>query len=352
MSNVPIKNRSDEDEDAELDTRHDFDDYFSYSKSDLIKKLILLQQENEELKSALKRALKSDKQSNYSILDKGQFKGYKIVREINEGGFGVVYEVEKEGKKYALKRLRENILDNCNIGGFKRECKKINKLHHPNVIKTFGIYLEGDESNPSFILEYCPQVLSKMVGNASVHGEEIVIWLFQIAEAMKYIHKNEMVHLDLKPSNILLDSEGFIKVSDFGIAAFMSPLERTTQLSAVTRFYAAPECLNFEEITEKFDVYSFGIIAFELLCGKLPIQEIKNIRVGKKFTFPSHFSSFARNLISQCCRFSPEERPSFEEILELFEENDYKLFNFQNDEVSKIKKFVVNHRKRIAKDSE
>ena len=230
---------------------------------------------------------------------------------------------------------------------------KINKLHHPNVIKTFGIYLEEEEDqSPSFILEYCPKVLSKMIGNPEEHKEQIVIWLFQIAEAMKYIHNNEMVHLDLKPANILLDSNGFIKITDFGISVFMNPLERTTQLGAGTRFYAAPECINFEEITEKFDVYSFGVIVFELLCGKLPVQAIRKLRVRKKCTFPSNFNQFAKNLICSCCEFNPEERPSFQEVLDMLEENDYALFNMKKDEINKIKDFVVNHRKRIANDSE
>ena len=90
-------------------------------------------------------------------------------------------------------------------------------LHHPNVLQEYGIFV-GDESNPpSILLEYCPLNIEQAIMNKELSNVKIVCAIYQIAEGMKYIHSLNIIHCNIKPAHILIDSEGTIKISDFSI---------------------------------------------------------------------------------------------------------------------------------------
>ena len=307
--------------------------------------------------SALKKKLelienpKNPKSDEFKmeIIDSLMISKLRTIKEISIGGFARVLEVGKE-ESYALKVMHSNEFDIKQIRNFIKEYELLLRLKHPFIVQSFGIFM-GDEKNPpSILLEYCLNDMKKAIKDDELDNETIVKWIYQIVEAMRYVHKLGIIHRDLKPSNILIAKDGSIRVSDFGISKLMSTDEQTTTLGAGTQFFMAPEIFNDEKYNEKSDVYSFGVLLYFILSrGSMPKITIIQIGTGIKAKIPSDFTPFAKDLINNCWNFKPDERPSFEKILELMETNDYKLLELSKSQISAIKKFVDLTQTKIPK---
>lgn len=124
--------------------------------------------------------------------------------------------------------------------------------------------------------------------------------------------------------------------------------EQSSTCGAGTQKFMAPEILNEQEYNEKADVYSFGVLLFFILSGgeMLKITVIQ-IGTGKKAEIPSTFTNFAKNLINECWNFNPIERPSFKEICQKLESNNYKIVELSKSEENEVKDFVNVHKLRI-----
>lgn len=133
----------------------------------------------------------------------------------------------------------------------------LSMLHHPNIVKTFGIFLSDETNPPSILLEFCPQSLEEVITKKMLNNVQLVFSIYQIVEGMKYVHFNHIIHRDIKPTNILIGSDGSIKISDFGISKLMTAEEQSMTCGAGTQKSMAPEvideCSNYDE---KVDVYS------------------------------------------------------------------------------------------------
>ena len=147
-----------------------------------------------------------------------------------------------------------------------------------------------------------------------------------IALAMDFIHSNGIIHRDLKPANVLLDREHLPRVSDFGSC-------RLFDTNCTLTPYAAPEvCGN--DYTTKMDVYSFGVMLYEIVTGKLAFRNfnrlslMKNVCIdGVREPIPDTVTAFAKDLIERCWSHDPESRPSFSDIRTLLKENAHQLFS-------------------------
>ena len=270
------------------------------------------------------------------------------MKELGRGDNGTVYEIIKE-KLYALKEL--NHINNDSFRKLIKEYEILNILHHPNVIKTYGIHLSDETTPPSIILEHCPQNIENVIKAKLLSKSQIVFSIYQIAEGMKYVHFRNVIHRDLKPSNIVIAKDGTIKISDFGISKIVDPdsciIPKTTGIG--TLFFMAPEIVREEEnYNEKVDVYSFGVLIYFILSGgEMPKIKIHEICNGKKAQIPSEFTQLARDLINSCWNFDPNQRPSFNEICALLEENHYHLIDINDADMRDALDLIDQHKRHI-----
>lgn len=284
-------------------------------------------------------------------LDSETIQKLKRIKEIGRGASGTVYKVSKsviQEEIYVLKVMTQ--INHQNFQNLIKENEILSQLNHPNVIKTYGIFLSDEENPPSILLEYCPSDIFNAVKDKKLSKSDIVLAVFQIAQAMKYIHFMHIIHRDLKPSNILIAVDGTIKISDFGISKIMSSEEQFTSMtgSIGTLFFMAPEVCNNEEYNEKVDVFSFGVLAYFMLNdGKMPNLSLTQFLNGVKPTFPESFTEFSKSMIIACLNSDPNSRPSFSLICDEIEKNSDKLWNLSFDEIQEVKIRMESLKKRI-----
>ncbi len=203
--------------------------------------------------------------------------GYKLLEIIGAGGMGTVFRAEKEevGKNFAVKLIKRGMDTDAVLRRFIQERQILSRLEHPNIARL----LDGGTTNdglPYFVMEYVEGLpVTNFCERHQLDTKERLELFRQICSAVQYAHQNLIVHRDLKPSNILVTEGGIPKLLDFGIAKLLDPegLEDTaTQARMFTPEYASPEQLNGLPITTASDVYSLGVVLYELLSGQRPFQ--------------------------------------------------------------------------------
>ncbi len=206
--------------------------------------------------------------------------GYKLLEMIGAGGMGKVFRAEKEdvGKNFAVKLIKRGMDTEAVLRRFIQERQILSRLEHPNIARL----LDGGTTNdglPFFVMEYVEGLpVTRFCDRHQLDTKERLKLFRQICSAVAYAHQNLIVHRDLKPSNILVTEGGIPKLLDFGIAKLLDPegLEDTaTQARMFTPEYASPEQLNGLPITTASDVYSLGVILYELLSGQRPFKSDK-----------------------------------------------------------------------------
>ena len=270
------------------------------------------------------------------------------VKRLGKGGSAIVEEVAK-AEPYALKTLDPEGLTVSQLKRLLREYELLNCLLHPNIIKVFGFFYGSSTRGPSILLELCPKRLAKEVVKKSLSNIDIVCLIYEIVEAMKFVHSKGVIHRDLKPTNILIDANGHAKVADFGIAKIISVETQTSNVG--TQKFMAPELLNeVERYDEKVDVYSFGVLLFWCLTGgKMPKVTLVEIGTGKMAKIPESVNKFASNMIKSCWSFDPKQRPSFEKISISLKKNKIKLFDLKDSELCQVIKYLKNDDEEINK---
>lgn len=207
------------------------------------------------------------------------FGPYRIGRILGQGGMGVVYLAEREnfGGQVAIKLLMGGILSPSRRQRFAREQKTLAQLQHPYIAQIHDADTLAD-GTPWFAMEYVDG--TRITGYCRDHNSSIAqrIRLFRaVCEAVQHAHSRAIIHCDLKPSNILVTADGTVKLLDFGIARQLeADGERTdltrTGMRPMTLAYAAPEQIRGERLGTQADVYSLGVVLYELLTGRPPFD--------------------------------------------------------------------------------
>src|SRR3989441_5604695 len=198
---------------------------------------------------------------------------YKILEKLGEGGMGVVYKAEdtKLDRLVALKFLPQHLTANhTEKARFLQEAKAAAALNHPNVCSV--IDLQEANGQQFIIMEY---VEGKTLRQAIPVKElgDVFAFASQIAEALRAAHNKGIVHRDVKADNIMVTPDGRIKVMDFGLAKLKGSMKLTRTSSTVgTLAYMAPEQIQGGEVDARSDLFSFGVVMFEMLTGKLPFH--------------------------------------------------------------------------------
>jgi len=207
------------------------------------------------------------------------FGPYRIIRLLGEGGMGVVYLAEREdlGSQVAIKLLRDAWLSPARRGRFAIEQRTLAQLNHRSIARLYDADASPD-GTPFFVMEYVEGVPLTDFCEASAYSIPERLRLFRtVCEAVQYAHQRAVIHRDLKPSNILVKPDGSVRLLDFGIAKHIENLgesvdQTMTGLRLMTPAYAAPEQIRGEQVGIQSDVYSLGVILYQLLAGRLPFD--------------------------------------------------------------------------------
>ncbi len=210
---------------------------------------------------------------------------FRIVRELGRGSHGVVCEAEQEAprRRVALKVLQPGWLSAAQAGRFEREAAALARFHHPGLaaIHEAGRAETAGGRLPWFAMELVEGLpLDQWVAVRQPPRRARIELLAQIAAAVQHAHEHGVIHRDLKPANVLVQSDGRAKVVDFGVAALLDPdtatLEQLTASGAFvgTLAYVSPEQASgaTSQVDARADVYSLGVMAYELLVGRLPYE--------------------------------------------------------------------------------
>lgn len=209
---------------------------------------------------------------------------YEIRELIGVGGMANVYHCYDtiDAREVAIKILKDEFLDNEDfIRRFKNESKAIAVLNHPNIVRVYDVSF-GDMIQ-YIVMEYIDGItLKEYIDMQKVlEWKEVVHLTTQILKALQHAHENGIVHRDIKPHNIMLLQDGTIKVTDFGIARFSSNATRTMTEQAIgSVHYIAPEQARGEKTDGKTDIYSVGVMMYEMLTGKLPFDADSAVSVA------------------------------------------------------------------------
>lgn len=207
----------------------------------------------------------------------GRIGPYTPIRHLGTGGIGAVYLVERMVggalQRSALKVLAPHSAGPSFIERFHREQHILASLDHPNITRMMDAGLT-DRGQPYLVMEYVDGVHLDAYCDAHKLGITERLQLFlRVCDAVAYAHRNLVVHLDLKPSNILVTADGTVKLLDFGTSKLIQSDSMLTTTVMATPAYASPEQLRNEPITTSCDIYSLGAILFELLAGSRPANK-------------------------------------------------------------------------------
>ena len=246
---------------------------------------------------------------------------YSLRGIVGEGTFSIVklayHELTKQFfacKVISIKMLKERNLE----GHLESEIRVSQALRHPGVVILTDLY--KDENNYYVFYEFCPNgdLFSYMRERKRIPESEARAFLYQIMDSISYIHNLGIIHKDIKPENVLIDQHGYLKISDFGLSAFMKKGEMCT-VACGSLMYVSPECVTGKPYDGfKADIWSVGAILFAMVTGKFPYPKKENKQLFKyvkagEYKIPSFVSPQCSNLIQQLMDVNPMTRISLED---------------------------------------
>uniref|UniRef100_A0A8C8A157 Mitogen-activated protein kinase kinase kinase 12 n=1 Tax=Oryzias sinensis TaxID=183150 RepID=A0A8C8A157_9TELE len=248
-------------------------------------------------------------------LDEGwevPFEEISDLQWVGSGAQGAVFLGKLHGQEVAVKKVR-NIKET--------DIKHLRKLKHPNIITFKGICTQA----PCYciIMEYCAQgqLYEVLRAGRKITPSLLMDWAMGIAGGMNYLHLHKIIHRDLKSPNMLITYDDAVKISDFGTSKELS--DKSTKMSfAGTVAWMAPEVIRNEPVSEKVDIWSFGVVLWEMLTGEVPYKDVDSSAIiwgvgnnSLQLPVPDSCPDSFKLLLRQCWNCKPRNRPSFRQIL-------------------------------------
>ena len=332
----------------------------------------------------LKRRQSENITENYSFITSGEFKekpefekNYskdnfsKVLvngffpQELGSGSYGRVYLIKhnKTNEEYALKVIDKKKLMQMygRIDIIKNEINIHSKLSHENIIRLYNVY--EDENSINLILEYAKngnlyELLSQPENKKGLDEQRAFDYFIQVVNAVYYLHQNNIIHRDIKPENILIGKKGLLKLCDFGWAKELTLENRSTFCGTVE--YMAPEIVGSENYDFGVDIWSLGILLYEMVIGHSPFKakNMKSVILNIKshdLTYEKPLSHECRNLIEKILNINPQKRLKIKDILEhpfvKKYSNNYLLrknldFNYSNNNYISVNKIFNTSAKK------
>ena len=211
---------------------------------------------------------------------------YEIIKTLGEGGMANVYLAYDTilDREVAVKVLRGDLAnDEKFVRRFQREALSASSLSHPNIVEVYDV--GEDDGQYYIVMEYCPgktlKQLLKKRGNLTL--SEVTDIMLQITDGMAHAHDSYIIHRDIKPQNIIILENGIIKITDFGIAMALNSTQLTQTNSVMgSVHYLPPEQANGKGSTIRSDIYSMGILMYELLTGSIPYRGDNAVEIALK----------------------------------------------------------------------
>lgn len=278
---------------------------------------------------------------------------YKIIKSIGEGGMANVYLafdtiLERE---VAVKILRGDLAeDEKFVRRFQREANSASSLKHPNIVEVYDV---GEDDGKYFIvMEYINgKTLKSLIKKRGVLTlEEVIDIMLQLTSAVSCAHDSYIIHRDIKPQNVMILEDGRVKITDFGIAMALNNNELTQTNSVMgSVHYLPPEQANGSGSTIKSDIYSLGILMFELLTGKLPFKgenaveiAIKQMRepIPSVRSISPDIPQSVENVVLKACAKNPKNR--YDTAREMFEDIKTCMDPIRSDEKRIVYQYPEN----------
>jgi hypothetical protein len=247
---------------------------------------------------------------------------YRIVSLLGRGGMGEVYRADdlKLGQPVALKFLPETLsTDGATLARFHREVRVARQVSHRNVCRVYDI---GEIDGQHFLsMEFIKgeELASLLRRIGRLPADKAVEIARQLCAGIAAAHDNNVLHRDLKPANVMIDSDGNVRVTDFGLAGLAEEIHRD-EVRAGTPAYMAPEQLAGEEVSIRSDIYSLGLVLYEVFTGKRAFEAAtldELLRLRKNETTPTNPSSIVKEIdpvvervILRCLEKEPKNRPA------------------------------------------
>jgi len=256
---------------------------------------------------------------------------YQIIRTIGEGGMANVYLAHDLilDRDVAVKILRGDLADDEKfVRRFQREAIAASSLSHPNIVEMYDV--GEDDGKYYIVMEYVEgktlKSLVKKRGGLTL--PEVIDIMTQLTSAISCAHDSNIIHRDIKPQNVLIKEDGIVKITDFGIAMALNSNELTQTNSVMgSVHYLPPEQANGKGATVKSDIYSLGIVMFELLTGKVPfkgenaveiaIKQMKN-QIPSVCNINSLIPQSVENIILKACAKNPKNR--YNTVVEMYQD--------------------------------
>ena len=235
---------------------------------------------------------------------------YEIIKEIGKGGMANVYLALDTylSREVAIKVLKGDMSnDPVSLERFKREANASTKLSHPNAVDVYDV---GDDHNMHYIvMEYVKgHTLKELIKRRGALPPKEAVWIMkQLASALLEAHKNGIIHRDIKSQNVLIKDDGTVKLADFGIAVIHNSMQITSKGNVLgSVHYLAPELAKGNQANMQSDIYSLGIVFYELLTGDVPYKADTPVQVAL---------AHVRNNVPYVRKFNPDIPQAVENIV-------------------------------------
>ena len=257
---------------------------------------------------------------------------YKVIQSLGEGSFGKAFLCQKESDNSfcVIKQIIVQDMNQKEKDDVLNEANILSKLDHQNIIKFYDLFeSKKPKHSINIVTEYADggdlseKIKERKNKNNNFSESEILDYFTQICLAIKHIHEKKIIHRDLKSGNIFLMKTGSVKLGDFGISKkFMKTMEKAKTMVG-TPYYLSPEIISGNPYDAKSDIWSLGVLLYEMMTFKMPFNAnnfsmlVAKIQRGNYIPPPSIYTKDLRELVSKCLTLEPERRPSIQEIIRM-----------------------------------